>query len=36
MGEVVSVGVICVEGIGSLGGVILLSGIILGRGGVNV
>ncbi len=34
-GEVGSAGATCVEGIGSLGGVILLSGIIPGRGGVN-
>ena len=34
-GEVASAGATCVEGIGSLGGVILLSGIIPGRGGGN-
>jgi uncharacterized Ntn-hydrolase superfamily protein len=34
-GEVGSAGATCVPGIGSLGGVILLSGIIPGRGGVN-
>lgn len=34
-GEVGSAGATCVEGIGSLGGVILLSGIIPGRGGIN-
>lgn len=34
-GEVGSAGATCVEGIGSFGGVILLSGIIPGRGGVN-
>lgn len=34
-GEVGSAGATCVEGIGALGGVILLSGIVPGRGGVN-
>ncbi|MEQ8705504.1 MAG: DUF1028 domain-containing protein [Phaeodactylibacter sp.] len=34
-GEVGSAGATCVEGIGGFGGVILLSGIIPGRGGVN-
>lgn len=35
-GEVGSAGATCVEGIGNFGGVILLSGIIPGRGGVKV